>query len=403
MNDYQRKIITETVPVLKENGVTLTTHFYKRMFQHQPELKNMFNMGNQNSGKQQQALAMAVLAYAEHIANPGVLQPALERIGHKHVSLDIRPEHYPIVGNHLLASIKEVLGEAATPEILDAWEAAYNQLADLMIRMEADMYENHTAKKGGWTGWRPFKVVKKTVESTEITSFYLYPSDGGKVVTHVPGQFISLRLFLPDLGLNQARQYSISSVPDSSHYRISVKREQGFHLNTNGMISNHLHDFVKEGDVVDLTAPTGNFVLDKDLSSPVMFISGGVGLTPLISMLQTAVETHSGLPITWVHACRNQSVHAFGDQINELRKNNPNLEQHVFYDVLTETDKERGVAEGPLDREKLKSLPHHPDTLYYVCGPAGFIKKQYSELTSLGIDKEAVSYEEFGPQVLQLN
>src|SRR5690606_24730959 len=143
------------------------------------------------------------------------------RIGHKHISLDIRPEHYPIVGNHLLASIQEVLGDAATPEILDAWEAAYYQLADLMIGIEAKMYKEQTNKPHGWTGWRPFQVGEKITESAEITSFYLYPADGGKVVPHIPGQFISIRLFLPDLGLNQARQYSLSSTPTNEYYRIS--------------------------------------------------------------------------------------------------------------------------------------------------------------------------------------
>src|SRR5690606_3455367 len=109
----QKLLIKDTVPVLKENGVALTSHFYKRMFSHNPELKNTFNMGNQQNGKQQMSLAMAVLAYAENIDDPSVLVHAVTKIGHKHKSLDIRPEHYAIVGKHLLASIKEVLGEGA--------------------------------------------------------------------------------------------------------------------------------------------------------------------------------------------------------------------------------------------------------------------------------------------------
>lgn len=403
MTENQKRLISATVPVLKENGLALTTHFYKRMFTHHPELKNMFNMGNQQSGKQQKALAMAVLAYAEHIADPSALLPDLGRIGHKHISLDIRPEHYPIVGNHLLASIKEVLGEAATPEILEAWENAYEQLAEFMIRIEADMYKNLTGKPGGWTGWRPFKVRKKEKESAEITSFYLDPADGGKVVPHIPGQFISIRLFLPEIGLNQARQYSLSHIPSDQYYRISVKREKGQRLNTNGMISNHLHDHVEVEDLVDLTAPTGNFKLMGDIDAPITFISGGVGLTPLMSMLHTLTERNHQHPITWLHACRNQSVHAFRMHVNKLSERLPKFQQHVFYDNLTDRDRAEGIIEGPLDLKNVPSLAKHPNTKYYICGPAGFIQKQHQDLMAMGVDKKAVNFEEFGPQLLQLN
>ncbi|WP_216641624.1 globin domain-containing protein [Pedobacter ginsengisoli] len=274
MTSEQKQWISATVPVLKENGILLTKYFYNRMFTHNPELKNLFNMGNQQSGKQQTALAMAVLAYAENIANPGVLMPVVDRIGHKHVSLDIRPEQYQIVGRHLIASIQEVLGDAATPEIVDAWTAAYQQLANLMSGHEAKLYEQKTVQPHGWTGWRPFKVGKINVESTEITSFYLFPSDGGKVAAHVPGQYISVKVFLPEMNLYQARQYSISSTPAQEYYRISVKAEKGIDLDTNGLISNHFHDIVKEGDIVDITAPAGDFKLPEDLAAPIVLISG---------------------------------------------------------------------------------------------------------------------------------
>src|SRR5690606_17086798 len=201
MTQQQKILIRNTVPVLREHGLDLTKHFYQRMFSHNPELKNMFNMGNQQNTKQQTALAMAVLAYAENIEDPSVLLPVVGNIGHKHTSLDIRPEHYTIVGNHLITSIQEVLGEAASPELVDAWTIAYNQLALLMSGHEQGLYKKHTEQKGGWTSWRPFIVKQKVKESAEITSFYLYPADNGSVENHLPGQYISLRLFLPELQL----------------------------------------------------------------------------------------------------------------------------------------------------------------------------------------------------------
>ncbi|WP_258929455.1 globin domain-containing protein [Flavobacterium davisii] len=147
MTTTEKELIKVTIPVLKENGVLLTKHFYNRMFTHNPELKNIFNLGNQASGKQQTALAMAVLAYAEHIENPSVLIDVLKSIGNKHVSLNITKEKYEIVGNHLIASIQEVLQESATEELLDAWAKAYWELADIMIQIEEEMYQTNLNKK----------------------------------------------------------------------------------------------------------------------------------------------------------------------------------------------------------------------------------------------------------------
>ncbi|MCX2480556.1 NO-inducible flavohemoprotein [Pedobacter sp. MC2016-15] len=399
MTNEQKTIITATVPVLKENGLLLTKHFYTRMFTHHPELKNLFNMGNQKTGKQQTALAMAVLAYAENIANPMVLLPVVDRIGHKHVSLDIRPEQYQIVGRHLIASIGEVLGEAATPAILDAWTQAYNQLAALMSGHEAGLYSKQVSHEG-WTGWRPFIVKRKVEESSEITSFYLYPADGGKVPKHLPGQFISLRTFLPELQLNQIRQYSLSSKPDDNYYRISVKRESGTELNTDGMISNRLHDHIQVGDLVDLTTPSGNFTLPEDINGPVTFLSGGVGQTPLISMLSDLLEKGTGHPVTWLHGCRGESVHAFKDQIDQYAEVHENFNHQVFYSQADAAHRDAGIREGYLDIDELLHLEFDPEGHYFICGPTGFITKQYNDLVRAGINKCNIHFEEFGPQTL---
>ncbi len=391
------------MPVLREHGVVLTTHFYNRMFQHNPELKNVFNMGNQGSGKQQLSLALAVLAYAEHIEDPSVLLSAVTKIGNKHTSLDIRPEHYAIVGKHLLASISEVLGEGATPELLEAWGVAYNQLADLMIGLEQNLYSNTVAKEGGWTGWRPFIVRQKVKESEEITSFYLYPADGGKVASFLPGQYISLRLFLPELNLFQPRQYSLSTAPNEDYYRISVKKETGSDINPNGMISNRLHNIVEEGDVIEVASPAGDFALDTTKQTPVVFISGGVGQTPLLSMLEYLTNTESNREIIWVHGCRNRKVHAFSEPITTLEAMHGKLKKHIFYDTLDEEMQVAGYYEGIVELDKLRDQAIFQDADYYICGPAPFIQKQYNDLTSMGVNKEAIHYEEFGPSNLILS
>ncbi len=403
MTTEQKHLVKATVPVLKEHGVLLTTHFYKRMFEHNPELKHIFNMGNQQNSKQQTALATAVLAYAEHIEDPSVLLPVVNNIGHKHTSLDIRPEHYAIVGRHLIASIGEVLGQAATPELLDAWTTAYSQLADLMSGHEKGLYQKQVDRVGGWAGWRPFIIRKKVKESSEITSFYLYPADGGAVADYKPGQYISLRLFLPELNLLQPRQYSISCAPNGEFYRISVKRESGS-THPDGMISNRLHKYVNEGDLVDLSAPGGVFILDEDVkSSAKVFISGGVGQTPLMAMLEGALSNPrtQNHPITWIHGCRNEAVHAFKDRLLEITNLFSNVNPHIFYDDLEEEDE--GTHRGWVELERIKKHVLQGQADYYICGPAPFIAKHYDYLLANGVPKTAIHFEEFGPASLNMN
>ena len=279
MTADQKELIKATVPTLKEHGLLLTTHFYGRVFAHNPELKDVFNQANQQSGRQPMALATAVLAYAQHIDDPSVLGSALTRIGHKHTSLDIRPEHYPVVGHHLLASIGEVLGDAATPELLAAWGAAYGQLASLMIGIEADMYAAQTSKPGGWAGWRPFVVKAKIAESDEVTAFLLCPADGGPVAEHGPGQYLSLRLFIPELNLHQPQQYRITNAPNQGYYHILVKRETGKDGLMPETANNRLHRVVQEGDQVELSAPAGEETVKAAMTTPVL--ERGKGVCPM--------------------------------------------------------------------------------------------------------------------------
>src|SRR5690242_13905320 len=212
----QVQIIKATVPVLAEHGETITTKFYADMLEANPELKNIFNNTHQATGHQPRALAGALYAYAANIDDLGKLSPAVELICHKHTSLHIRPEHYNVVGEHLLKTMQTVLGDAATPDILGAWEAAYWQLANIMISKEDAMYK----EVEGWTDWKDFKIVRKEKEAEEITSFYLQPVDTSfKLPTFKPGQYISVNVFVDELdgGVWQARQYSLSDAPGKDY------------------------------------------------------------------------------------------------------------------------------------------------------------------------------------------
>lgn len=399
MNTKQKELVKATVPVLKSNGTDLTKHFYTRMFKHNPELKNIFNMGNQASGKQQNALAGAVLAYAENIETPEVLINALKSIGNKHVSLNITPDQYDIVGLHLISSIQEVLGEAANTELIEAWTQAYNELAQVMISIENDLYQSTLNKNGGWKGWREFIIADIVEESTEIKSFYLKPKDNKAIAEYLPGQFISVKMFIPSLGHEQPRQYSLSSAFSPDYYRISVKKEQNKDL-PDGMVSNTLHQ-KNIGDEIWVSAPAGIFYADPNSEDPLVLISGGIGATPLLSMLETKKKTLQDNTIIWLHSCRDEKVHAFKNHVEDLNRNNPWLTTHIFYETI-DRDSET-IKKGRIDLHKMKEEILIDKAKYYICGPEAFIKAQYNSLIELGIGKENIIYEEFGPQLLHLN
>ena len=393
-----RALVKGTAPVLKTHGVALTRHFYARMFKHNPELKHVFNQGHQAGGEQQQALAGAVAAYAEHIDDPSVLMPVVTRIVHKHVSLGIRPEHYQIVGKHLLASISEVLGEAATEELVAAWAAAYGQLADLLIAEEARLYAESAAKPGGWTGWRAFRVVGKQRESAEITSFYLAPADGGEVPAYRPGQYVSVRVFVPELGLMQPRQYSLSDAPGQDRLRISVKREAAGADTPAGRVSNALHDRLEEGGVLDVAPPQGDFHLRDEGSAPVVLLSGGVGLTPMVSILNHLVGLNDERQIRFVHGCRNNSVHAMRDHVNSIAAERANVRKAVFYEEVGHGDQPGRDYDyaGRVDLNAIRDEVIVPGADYYLCGPAGFMRAQREALTGLGVPADRIHAEAFG-------
>lgn len=403
MNADQKELIKATIPILQSSGEDLTNYFYERMFKHHPELRNMFNMGNQANGRQKSALANAVLAYAENIDNPSVLLGALKGIGTKHRSLNIQPEHYKIVGTHLIASIGEVVGEQATPQILEAWTAAYYQLAEIMINLEKDLYQENASKKGSWNGWRKFIIKRIDQESAEIKSFYLFPKDGREIAEFHPGQYISVQVFIKESCLFQPRQYSLSSSFNNSYYRISVKKEVDTDNGFSGMVSNTLHG-MEEGAEISISAPAGLFHIEKESTNPLILISGGVGFTPMMSMLETNLQLLENKKTVWVHGCRNESVHAFKGQIEELDNNADWLDTYIFYNSVDKlSDTSDHIIEGNVDLLKCKESILLDNAKYYICGPEIFIRSQYKALLELNVESKNIFYEEFGPQLMTLN
>ncbi|WP_422777111.1 NO-inducible flavohemoprotein [Pseudomonas mediterranea] len=383
----ERAIIRSTVPLLENGGEALITHFYRMMLSEYPQVRPLFNQAHQASGDQPRALANGVLMYARHIDQLDQLGDLVAKIVNKHVALQIEPQHYPIVGSCLLRAIAEVLGnEIATPEVISAWGAAYNQLADILIGAEAGMYDQKAAAPGGWRGEREFILVAKVQESSEITSFYFEPADKGPILLAEPGQYIGMKLFLE--GEEVRRNYSLSALADNGQYRISVKREPG------GRVSNYLHHDLQIGSSLQLFPPSGDFYLTAS-DKPLVLISGGVGITPTLAMLQAALQTER--PIHFIHCARNGRAHAFREWIDDLAKRHPQLKRFYCY------DEDDGLSEaadriGLLNQEQLAQwLPEQRDLDAYFLGPKGFMAAVKRHLKALGVPDGQSRYEFFGP------
>lgn len=391
-------IVKSTAPILAEHGETLTRHFYTRMFTHNPEVAPFFNPANQTAGKQQRALAGAIAAYAANIDNLEVLGGAVELIAQKHASLMIKPEHYPIVGANLLASIREVLGEAATDDIIDAWAAAYGFLADILTGREQQIYDENAKKPGGWEGFKAFRVSRKEKESSNITSFYLVAADGAPLPTFKPGQYITVRVPTAD-GQTTMRNYSLSDKPGEPHFRISVKRELPPEAHTpQGYVSNLLHDGIEAGDTVEIAPPCGEFFLDttEKHDRPLVLLAAGVGITPIISMLLSSLEAFPGRQIVFIHAALNEDVQAFGKTVSALAAQHPNLKAYSRY---SDAGHRFGNAStGFITADYLEGLIPQRDADYYFCGPQPFMVSVYHDLLKRGVPPSQVQLEFFGPR-----
>jgi nitric oxide dioxygenase len=391
-----KSIVTATVPLLETGGEALTTYFYRILIDEHPEVRPMFNQANQVNGEQPRALANGVIMYAKNLDRLEALGELAGQIVQKHVALQIQPEHYPIVGGCLLRAIRDVLGaEVATDAVIEAWAAAYGQLSDLLIGAEAAEYDRKAAAPGGWRGGRAFRVFRRDAESDEITSFYLQPVDGQALLDFSPGQYIGLRLHVN--GQDARRNYSLSAAPNGRSYRISVKREPG------GLVSNYLHDHVQVGSEVELYPPSGGFTL-VDGERPLVLISGGVGITPTLAMLETALAQTPPRSVRFIHCARSHKVHAFRRAIDALTHQHPHFERFFCYEEApaAEDVEPSSHAVGRINSARLAGwLPDAENGVLdidaYFLGPKPFMQEVRRSLRALGVPDNQVRYEFFGP------
>jgi nitric oxide dioxygenase len=401
LTEPQRTIIRATVPALQQHGEAITTYFYESLFEEHPGLLNIFNKANQREGGQAANLAASILMYAAHIDHVDQLESMVERIAHKHGSMEVQAEHYPIVGHHLLLAIRSVLGGAATDDVLNAWGAAYGQLAGIFIGREAQLYKDGASKPGGWRGFKPFRVQRKIRESSTITSFYLIPEDGAPLPAFSPGQYLSIKVKSPLDSNEQIRQYSLSCAPNPDFFRISIGRERaagGNALALDGIVSNYLHDQVEAGNTVFLHVPLGDFVLDESTERPVVLISGGTGITPMLSMFEQLAES-TDRNVTFVHGTGNRDQHAFGKHIRAIARKYSHVKAVIFYNEVEEDDilGEHHDESGFVDAEMLRAHLWTLDADFYFCGPVPFLRAIDKALDTLESPMSSRRSEAFAP------
>ena len=251
-------------------------------------------------------------------------------------------------------------------------------IADVFIQVEEELYQQAEAN-GGWRLFKPFKVVRKEQENELVASFYLEPEDGKALPPYQPGQYITVKVKAPEEEYTALRHYTVSQAPNGNVYRISVKREA--ENNPKGVVSNYLHDYVEEGSTIQISAPAGLFTLQQN-DNPVLFIGGGIGVTPLYAMLDSM---EFGRNVTFIQSVRNEKLAVFQDQIqkkiNELKGS--------YFVKYSDT-------EGYITKEDLSKYIQE-NTEVYICGPEAFMETVISYVRELGVSEDRIHFEFFGP------
>lgn len=392
------EIIKATLPVVGAAINDITPVFYRRMFAAHPELqRDLFNRGNQAAGDQPRALAAAIATYATIAVDPGSPAPAtvLSRIAHKHASLGITEAQYEIVHRHLFEAIAEVLGDAVTPEVAAAWDEVYWLMARDLIAIENGLYAEAGVDPEHL--FRNVMVRTRRQESPETVSFALRAADGSALPPGRPGQYISVAVRLPD-GARQIRQYSLTGDHGPGEWSISVKRltaavsEDGTVIPA-GEVSNFLHTNVFENDLISVSHPFGDLVLD-DSDAPLLLASAGIGTTPIIGMLHHLAHTGSQREVTVLHADRSPSSHALRTQLTSLVSTLPSARLHRWYEDLGARPPREDLAAGLVD---LDAVAVPAEATAYLCGPLPFMETVRDGLVHRGVAEHAIHYEVFGP------
>lgn len=387
LSETQKNYIRASIPFLEENGVTLTSQFYEYMLNNHKDVRPLFNETNQKLLTQPKILAFSLLNYAKNIDDITPLVGFVRQIEEKHVALQVEPYMYKIVGSCLLETMQKMLGVDASDPLIEAWTVAYGNLAQILIDAEHVLY-----LKNAWQGFRDFTVTRTVLEADDVKSVYFKPSDNGKLAPPKRGQSVCIRWSLPNEELEKSRQYSLSEYPSSNEYRISVRHIDG------GLISSYVHEHLKAGDFIRVACPAGQFVYDDSHESDnVVLFAGGIGITPLIPIVDLALKRNRKVSLFYSNKTVNNRP--FGDWFRHLKKTYGNrfqLKEFLLRSKDTGTPIDEAFSRR-LEEKDFDFVKGSKNIDIYMLGPVPYMKFVKENLVKRGLEDSKIKSEFFGP------
>mmetsp|Transcript_84193 Transcript_84193/g.160841 ORF Transcript_84193/g.160841 Transcript_84193/m.160841 type:complete len:398 (+) Transcript_84193:57-1250(+) len=371
--------VKATAPVVAPLASKITEDFYPRLLSKNPAAWAFFNKTNQKKGMQQQALADAVVAYASNIENLAPLLPAVAKISNRHCALGVTPDLYQMVHDTLMASIGEVLGDAVTPEIGEAWSNAVMALAEICINEEEKLYKAAEERKGGWRGYKDFELVKKEKVGEDTVAFNFAACDSpGTGIDFTHGQYLSIRVNEEKSGVISPRHYTVTSNPGDAFLQCTTRHVKGAQGGApDGAVSTYMHTKMEVGDTVRLAPPFGVFTPDLVLGEDknVAFVTAGIGIT-LAKAMSSAPSVNT---IGTMHVDRSEDhTGCMADQLPGKVKARSYGQSHAAV-------KEQ-IAKFAVDVGR--------SSQYVLCGPIPFMKDAREALQDAGCSN--IHFELFG-------
>ena len=385
LSEKSRPVIEQTIGVVAERIPFITPEFYRSMFEARPDLLDgMFSRANQRNGAQPQALAGSIALFASHLlAHPGTTpDEMLSRVAHKHASLGLPADEYPTVHEHLFGAIARDLGEAATPEVVAAWDEVYWLMADALIKLEKDLY----AQQANDVAFAPFRVAAKEEVGTGTVAFTFEPADGTPMTPAVAGQYVSVQVPMSD-GIRQPRQFTLLPGPEGTR-RIAVR------LDERGEVTPVLHHDVQVGDVLDVSNPYGDVLLPEG-DGPLVLASAGIGVTPMLAFLDRLVRQESRREVLVLHADQSAASWPLRGMHEQLVAELPHATLQSWIEAPGEGD-----HDGFMD---LGGVRIPPGARVVLCGPLPFMQAVRSAVIAQGVPGRNVSYEILGPDQWMLH
>jgi nitric oxide dioxygenase len=394
LEPHHAEVVKATLPLIGARIDDITREFYHQLFTNHPQLlRNLFNRGNQAQGAQQRALAASIATFATHLVDPNLPHPAdlLSRIGHKHASLGVTADQYPIVHDNLFAAIVTVLGaDVVTGDVAEAWDRVYWIMADTLIALEHDLYAQAGVADGDV--YRRAQVTARVADPSGAVLVTVRPLSG-ELGDFTPGQYVSVGVTMAD-GARQLRQYSLINAPGQGELTFAVRPVEAVGDAPAGEVSTWIRDNLCVGDLVDVTVPFGDLPAPAT-TAPLVLISAGIGVTPMIGMLEALVADGTRAPVHVLHADRSDTTHPLRERQRELVAQLPGATLDVWYEDGV-TGGRPGVHAGLLTLADVShALPEGAEV--HLCGNNGFVSAVRAQLTHAGVPAERIHCELFSP------